>query len=100
VFSRIPDSAPDAVAVTFSFEGRPITAQAGDSVASALLLAGVGATRASPVSGAPRAAYCMMGSCFECLMVIDGAADRQACLVPVAEGMTVARQLPGREHPA
>lgn len=93
MFIRIEENPAEAL-VTFLFEGRPITARAGDSVAAALLLAGVATTRTSPVSGAPRAAYCMMGSCFECLMVIDGAADRQACLTPVADGMVVSRQLP------
>lgn len=34
----------------------------------------------------------MMGVCYECLMVIDGVASRQACLVPVAEGMRIERQ--------
>jgi D-hydroxyproline dehydrogenase subunit gamma len=40
----------------------------------------------------------MMGVCFECLMVIDGIASRQACLVPVREGMQIARQ-DGRRGP-
>jgi predicted molibdopterin-dependent oxidoreductase YjgC len=34
----------------------------------------------------------MMGVCFECLMEIDGVANRQACLVPVTEGMQIRRQ--------
>ena len=34
----------------------------------------------------------MMGVCFDCLMEIDGAPNRQACLVPVAEGMRINRQ--------
>ena len=44
------------------------------------------------MSGAPRAPYCMMGVCFDCLMTIDGVASRQACLVPVREGMRIERQ--------
>ncbi len=31
----------------------------------------------------------MMGVCFECVLEIDGQPNRQACLVPVAEGLTV-----------
>ncbi|MEO0821739.1 MAG: (2Fe-2S)-binding protein [Pseudomonadota bacterium] len=78
--------------VTLQFEGRAVTALAGESVASALLAAGLTAGRQTPKTGAPRGPFCMMGTCFECLMVIDGEANRQACQVPVAEGMTVARQ--------
>ena len=44
------------------------------------------------VSGSPRAPYCMMGVCFDCLMEIDGVGNRQACLTPVADGMQVRRQ--------
>jgi predicted molibdopterin-dependent oxidoreductase YjgC len=89
MFVRPPD-ADDAV--TILLDGAPIAARAGDSVAAALLAAGIIATRTTPVSGAPRGPYCMMGACFECLMVIDGVASRQACLTPVREGMRVERQ--------
>jgi hypothetical protein len=34
----------------------------------------------------------MMGACFECLMVIDGVASRQACMVRVRQGMRIERQ--------
>lgn len=78
--------------ITFQYEGRPVEAQEGDTVATALLAAGAGSTRATPRSGAPRAAYCMMGVCFECLVEVDGVPNRQGCLVPVAEGMRVRRQ--------
>lgn len=77
---------------SFSFEGADIPFRPGESVAAALVAAGVGATRTSPVDATPRAPYCLMGACFECLMVIDGVASTQACLVPAAPGMQVARQ--------
>jgi predicted molibdopterin-dependent oxidoreductase YjgC len=87
MFQRLPDLGGAAVA--FTIDGRPATARAGDSVAAALLANGVTACRRSPVSGAPRAPYCLMGVCFECLVQIDGAPNRQGCMVPVAEGMAV-----------
>jgi hypothetical protein len=34
----------------------------------------------------------MMGICFDCLAVIDGVANRQACMVAVRPGMRIARQ--------
>ena len=61
-------------------------------VAAALLAAGFEHCRTTPVSGAPRAPYCMMGVCFECLVTIDGVGNRQGCLVPVREGMRVELQ--------
>ena len=77
--------------LVLTFEGVSVTAQAGESVAAALIASGVRGTRQS-VSGAPRGPYCMMGACFECLVEIDGRANKQACLVPAAHGMQVRRQ--------
>lgn len=90
MFRRAPDRIRDQV--TFTFNATPITASAGDSVAAALLAAGIRVCRTTPVSGAPRGPYCMMGVCFECLVRIDGVGNRQGCLVPVREGMMVETQ--------
>lgn len=87
----------DAGAVTILFEGRPVRARAGESVATALLAAGIVAQRTTPVSGAPRGPYCLMGACFDCLAVVDGMGGVQTCLVPVREGMRVERQLGARD---
>lgn len=69
--------------------GAPLRVPAGASAAAAVLLAGLFRIRETPVSGAPRLPYCMMGVCFDCLAEIDGVANRQACMVPVAPGMRI-----------
>jgi succinate dehydrogenase/fumarate reductase-like Fe-S protein len=78
--------------VTVFVEGKAAQVPAGESAAGAALTAGLTHTRVSPVTQEPRAPYCMMGVCFECLMVIDGVPSRQACMVPVREGMRIERQ--------
>ncbi len=90
-FRRLNDS--PAATVTVDIEGQRVEVPAGETVAAAVLVAGLGFTRTHPVSGAPRAPLCMMGVCFECLMEIDGMPNRQACQVEVAEGMSIRRQL-------
>lgn len=89
MFERPPSDAPS---VTIVVDGRPVVARDGDSVAAAMLASGLAVTRTTPVGGAARGPYCMMGACFDCLAVIDGAASRQTCLTPVREGMRVERQ--------
>ena len=89
MFRRLHDL---AAAVRITVDGREIRAREGESVAAAMLAAGIESFRTTPVSGAARAPYCMMGACFDCLVTIDGAGSRQACLVPVREGMKVATQ--------
>ena len=72
-----------------SIDGRPVEAPLGASVAAALLLAGYTAFGRHPVSGDAEGPWCLIGVCFGCLVEIDGIRDRQACLVPVRDGMTV-----------
>ena len=95
MFRRLPD--PAAAPVTVTIDGRAVAARAGDTVAAALLAAGVVACRTTPVGAAPRAPYCLMGVCFDCLVTIDGVGSRQACLVPVRAGMSVETQQGKRE---
>jgi predicted molibdopterin-dependent oxidoreductase YjgC len=91
MFRLMPEAAA-APALSFQFDGRAMAARAGDTVAAALLANGVSACRETPVSGAARGPYCMMGVCFECLVVIDGVGNRQGCLVPLADGMRIETQ--------
>jgi len=90
MFRRLPEAAGDTIA--FTINGARFEARAGDTVAAALLAVGITSCRTTPVSGAPRAPYCLMGVCFECLVTIDGVGNRQACLIPVADGMRVETQ--------
>jgi len=90
MFRTVPDSRGGRV--TLTVEGRSVSVPEGQSVAAAVLAAGLASCRTTPVSGSPRLPYCMMGLCFDCLMEIDGVPNRQACLVEVREGMVVRRQ--------
>lgn len=84
--------ASTAATVAVTLNGQVLQVPTGSSVAAALLAAGVKRFRNSPVSGAARAPYCMMGVCFECLLEIDGVPNRQACLVPLKAGMALRTQ--------
>ena len=94
MFKRLAEA---GTAVAFTIDGKPVRARSGDTVAAALLSAGIDHCRTTPVTGAPRAPYCLMGVCFDCLVTIDGVGSRQACLVPVREGMAVETQIGKRE---
>lgn len=76
--------------VEVQLDGAALVLPKGENLASALLAAGVGSFRRTPVSGAPRAPYCMMGACFDCLIMLDGV-TRQACMLEVRAGMVLAR---------
>jgi len=55
--------------------------------------------RETAVSAAPRAPYCLMGVCFDCLVDIDGMPNRQACMTIVRDGMRISRQRGARHLP-
>ncbi|MBT6095258.1 MAG: (2Fe-2S)-binding protein [Rhodospirillaceae bacterium] len=90
MFKRISDVGPGSI--EFEFEGQAVSAQVGDTVAAALLADGRIHFRDTPEKDRPRGPFCMMGVCFDCLVVIDGVPNRQACQVVAVPGMKVARQ--------
>lgn len=87
MFRRLPDTTRREVSITV--DGRPVAAREGDSVAAALLAAGSVACRTTAVTGAPRGPYCMMGVCFDCLVMVDGTANVQGCMTRVRDGMRI-----------
>lgn len=81
-------AAPRGKQVTFTFEAQPVTAHEGETLAAALLAAGVpafGLTR----EGQPRLPFCNMGTCYDCAVTVDGQRLVRACLADVREGMTI-----------
>ena len=85
--------------VPVRFAGETLHLPEGGNLAAALLAAGVTVLRHTPVSGAPRAPYCMMGACFDCLVEVGGVV-RQACMMEVTEGLEIARPHEGGPHDA
>lgn len=80
---------------TIVVNGREVRAFVGEPVAAVLLRTPPFAARTTPVRGEPRAPYCMMGVCFDCLAVVDGEPSVQTCRTPVRPGMRVELQAGG-----
>jgi hypothetical protein len=70
-----------------TFRGATVAAQPGQSVAAALLAAGITDWRTTRTGGRPRGLFCGIGVCFDCLITVDGVPDQRACLVTAADGM-------------
>ena len=84
--------------LTIFIDGTATPARQGDTVAAAMLGSGYVACRTTAVSGTPRGPYCLMGVCFDCLVNIDGDANRQACMTTVRDGMRIETQRGKREY--
>jgi NADPH-dependent 2,4-dienoyl-CoA reductase/sulfur reductase-like enzyme len=76
--------------IQMRFEGAPVDAYAGETVAAALVAAGISGFRET-ADGQRRGVFCGMGVCGECVVDIDGV-PRRACLTPARDGMQLARQ--------
>lgn len=95
MFRRLPD--PLGRELCFTLDGEAMLGREGDTVASAMLAAGRRSFRRTAVSGGERGPWCMMGVCHDCLVVLDGVASTQACLVLLRDGMTIDTQRGRRE---
>ncbi|MEQ8707727.1 MAG: (2Fe-2S)-binding protein [Rhodospirillales bacterium] len=76
--------------VSFTFDGSRIEAHAGESVAAALMAAGVLSFRTAPVDGGNRGVFCAMGVCQECI-VEAGGQRVESCRLEVREGLVLRR---------
>lgn len=78
--------------VNVFIEGLATSVPQNSTVAAAVLAYGIGHSRTTAISNSPRAPFCMMGACYECLMTINGKSNRQACMETVHDGMQIERQ--------
>ena len=85
--------------VSIYYQGRPIKAYEGETVASALYAAGVRTFSHSPGLNRPRGLFCAIGKCASCVMNIDGISNVRSCITPVRDGMIVEEQNGAGEFP-
>ncbi|PRP90858.1 Pyridine nucleotide-disulfide oxidoreductase [Enhygromyxa salina] len=83
---------PEAQAVRLRFDEALIEARPEDTLATALIAAGMLMTSRSPKYRRPRGPYCLGGDCGTCLVRVDGRPSVRACMVPVREGMRASSQ--------
>ena len=78
--------------VTIYFEGQPIKAYEGETIATALHAAGIRVLNYSPNKKRPRGLFCAIGKCSSCLMVVDRIPNVRTCITLVEDGMRIERQ--------
>jgi hypothetical protein len=86
---RIADSRRKAI--RFRFDGADIEAFEGETVAVALLAAGMRGFAVNMADGSPRGIFCAMGTCQECAVLVDDQV-REACRLRVSERLDVKSQ--------
>jgi len=72
-------------------DGEAILARPGDTIAAILLRTPPYVARHTPVKETPRAPFCLMGVCFDCLATVDGITSVQTCMVEARPDMRIER---------
>lgn len=75
----------------FTFEGTVVPAQPGATIGAALWAAGVREWRRSRIARRPRAMFCGIGQCFDCLVRVNGDGPVRACVTVAQDGDDVRR---------
>lgn len=78
--------------VQFQFDGRVLSGFEGESIAAALKAAGVMVHRYTAKAHKPRGAFCAIGRCTDCVMIVNGQPNVRTCITPLEDGMTVQTQ--------
>lgn len=95
--------------ITITVNGQPVRAYAGESIAAALLAAGIRVFRrplrsttgifdplrstmgilSTDAGDSPRGLFCGMGICFDCRVTVDDVPNLRACMTEAREGCVV-----------
>ncbi len=75
--------------IQFTYQGQSIQGFEGESIASALMRAGIIGVRTTPRLQDRRGYYCGMGICWECSVEVNGQGVVRACSFPVSDGLVV-----------
>ncbi|MEJ2039467.1 MAG: FAD-dependent oxidoreductase, partial [Desulfosarcinaceae bacterium] len=79
---------PKQEQVSFTWNGEPLTAFAGEMVSSALIANDVHVFGHHPRDNSPQGLYCANGQCSQCLVIADGLPVK-ACMTALKAGMQV-----------
>ena len=74
------------------YNGEPVQAYEGETIASALIAAGHWVFQKTRKKNEPRGVYCNIGVCHSCLVVVNGERNVRACQTIVSPGLRVEMQ--------
>lgn len=84
--------------IAIQFDGETLQARPGETLAATLVAHGIQDFRTT-ASGQPRGVFCGMGVCQDCLVEVDGVANRRACMTKIVKPITVRRGVHARALP-
>ena len=87
--TRLPGFQPGP-AFVIDVDGNPIMAHEGETIATALLAAGIHTFHTpDQIHPSPSRLFCGMGVCWQCLVTVDGRPSHRACQTAAQPGMKI-----------
>jgi thioredoxin reductase/bacterioferritin-associated ferredoxin len=74
-------------------DNHPIRAYEGETIGAVLTAIGIRQIRHAPQLKDPRGLYCCTGSCYGCLVTVNGRPNERACVTPVRSGQHITLQV-------
>ncbi len=84
---------PTAAIVGIHFDGKPLSALSGETIAATLHAHGIRSLRTTR-NNHSRGLYCGMGACFDCVVTVDGRPGVRACMEKVRDGQVIRPDMP------
>lgn len=78
--------------VSFYLDGHKVEGKEGEPIAMAIRALGVMVHRYTKKEHKPRGIFCAIGSCTDCVMIVDGTPNTRTCITPLKEGMHIQTQ--------
>jgi len=79
---------PEREAVPFTWKGKPLVGQKGDTIAAALFANGIRIFGHHPKDNSPQGIFCANGQCSQCMVIADSLPVK-SCMELLAPGMEI-----------
>jgi sarcosine oxidase subunit alpha len=80
---------PQSSAIQVEIDGQVVSAYAGETVATVLMVSGSRTFTQANAYNLARTLFCGMGVCHQCLVTVDGIRDVRACMTKIRPGMKI-----------
>ena len=92
IHHQILGNLPQCKWVKITVDGKRIKAREGETIAAALIAAGVKVFRYSVKREEPRSLFCAIGRCTDCVMIVNNRPNVRTCVTLVENGMKIETQ--------
>jgi predicted molibdopterin-dependent oxidoreductase YjgC len=89
VHHQILGNLPEGKWIKIDVDGKKIKAREGETIAAALIAAGIKVFRYSVKRNEPRGLFCAIGRCTDCVMTVDNRPNVRTCVTLVENGMRI-----------